>query len=161
MADRLLDVRGLFVSYAGAVKALRGVSLSVPEGAIVAVLGNNGAGKSTLLRAISGTLLEPSEARSMRVTIDVRRPGGRRQRSRPTIVRAGVVQVPEGRRIFADLTVEENLRAGGLAARDRDARAEARARVHRAVPASCANAAPSAPACCPAASSRCSRSAAR
>ena len=52
----LLDVRELSVSYAGAMQALRGVSLEVPEGAVVAVLGGNGAGKSTLLRAISGTL---------------------------------------------------------------------------------------------------------
>ena len=52
----VLDVRDLHVTYAGAVRALAGVSLEVPEGAVVAVLGNNGAGKSTLLRAVSGTL---------------------------------------------------------------------------------------------------------
>ena len=52
----LLEVRDLHASYDGAVRALAGVSLSVPEGAVMAVLGNNGAGKSTLLRAISGTL---------------------------------------------------------------------------------------------------------
>ena len=54
-APAVLDVHDLRVTYAGAVKALRGVSLCVPEGAVVAVLGNNGAGKSTLLRALSGT----------------------------------------------------------------------------------------------------------
>ncbi len=55
-AELVLEVRDLHVRYAGAVQALRGVSLTVPEGTVMAVLGNNGAGKSTLLRAISGTL---------------------------------------------------------------------------------------------------------
>ena len=63
-AEPALQVRDLSVSYAGAVQALRGVSLSVPEGAVLAVLGNNGAGKSTLLRAVSGTLSEHDTARS-------------------------------------------------------------------------------------------------
>ena len=77
------------------------------------------------------------------------------------VVRAGVVQVPEGRRVFADLTVEENLRAGGLSSQGpREQGRGARPRV-RAVPAARRSAAPSAPACSPAASSRCSPSAAR
>ena len=61
-AEPALQVQDLSVSYAGAVQALRGVSLSVPEGAAMAVLGNNGAGKSTLLRALSGTLADLDEA---------------------------------------------------------------------------------------------------
>ena len=61
-AEPVLRVQDLRVSYAGAVQALRGVSLSVPEGAVVAVLGNNGAGKSTLLRALSGTLADQNGA---------------------------------------------------------------------------------------------------
>ena len=107
----LLDVRGLSVSYAGAVQALRDVSLEVPSGGIVAVLGNNGAGKSTLLRAISGTL----RAQGGRIDAgDVQLEGRALRTADPAgVVRAGVVQVPEGRRVFADLTVDENLRAGG------------------------------------------------
>jgi branched-chain amino acid transport system ATP-binding protein len=128
----LLDVHDLRVSYAGAVKALRGVSLSVSEGAVVAVLGNNGAGKSTLLRALSGTLPASGGA----IT------GGAiefRGRSLPhddaaTIARSGLVQVPEGRRVFSQLTVEENLRAGALAAPDKAARAAARAWVDELFP---------------------------
>src|SRR3954452_2501355 len=113
----LLDVRDLSVAYAGAVRALHGVTMSIPERSVVAVLGSNGAGKSTLLRAISGTLALQGgaigsgdvefEGRSLRA-VD---PG--------TVVRSGIVQVPEGRRIFGDLTVEENLRAGAVSVRDK------------------------------------------
>jgi branched-chain amino acid transport system ATP-binding protein len=128
----LLDVRGLSVAYAGAVQALRDVSLTVPADGIVAVLGNNGAGKSTLLRAISGTL----RGQGGRIDAgEVRLEGKALGNADPaSIVRAGVVQVPEGRRIFADLTVDENLRAGGLAAPDRAARRRSRARVHELFP---------------------------
>src|SRR4051812_1325629 len=105
----LLEVTDLHASYGG-VRALRGVSLMLREGEIVAVLGNNGAGKSTLMRAISNTLALNGGK------IDE---GAMRLRDRDlaamgpaAVVRAGVVQVPEGRRIFGDLTVEENLRAG-------------------------------------------------
>ena len=120
------------MSYAGAVQALRGVSLSVPEGAVVAVLGNNGAGKSTLLRALSGTLAEHDGA----ITGGTIEFGGRAlpRDDAAAIARSGLVQVPEGRRVFGNLTVEENLRAGGLAA---PGQAGARAGAHvgrRAVP---------------------------
>jgi ABC-type branched-subunit amino acid transport system ATPase component len=129
--DPLLEVRDLRVAYGG-VQALRGVSLSVPPGAIVAVLGNNGAGKSTLLRAISGSLAANGAAvTGGHVRYDEREligldPAG--------IVRLGVVQVPEGRRIFGDLTVEENLRAGGMAAASTKVRDRARERVHELFP---------------------------
>src|SRR5919108_325454 len=127
----LLDVRDLEVSYGG-VRALRGLSVVVPAGEIVAVLGSNGAGKSTLLRAVSGTLS------LQRGTID----GGSIELEGTTlvgldpaaIVRAGVVQVPEGRRIFGDLTVEENLRAGAWGRTERGGRAEAYARVYDLFP---------------------------
>jgi branched-chain amino acid transport system ATP-binding protein len=127
----LLQVRDVDVRYAGAVRALHGVSLSVPDGAVVAVLGGNGAGKSTLLRAISGTLpfLGGSITRGS-VELD----GRRLDRLDPaTIARAGVVQVPEGRQVFDELTVEENLRAGALAT-PRRSRGRARDRVYDLFP---------------------------
>jgi ABC-type branched-subunit amino acid transport system ATPase component len=129
--EALLVVRDLDVSYAKAVSALRGVSLSVPEGSIVTVLGNNGAGKSTLLRAISGTL--PFQNGSVDGG-SIEFAGRPLRGAAPAgIVRAGLVQVPEGRQVFHDLTVEENLRAGGLGV-PRRARAAARARVHELFP---------------------------
>ena len=131
-APAVLDVHDLRVSYAGAVKALRGVSLTVPEGAVVAVLGNNGAGKSTLLRALSGTL--PAQGGAITGgTIQFRGQALPRDDA-ASIARGGLVQVPEGRRVFANLTVEENLRAGALAAPDKAARAEARAWVDELFP---------------------------
>ncbi len=123
----LLEVEGLGVSYAGALRALRDVSMSVPKGAVVAVLGANGAGKSTLLRAISGTLpLQGGVADEGSVRFegrDVRGTGP------ADVVRAGIVQVPEGRRIFGELTVEENLRAGALTVRSAAERKRAHERV--------------------------------
>jgi ABC-type branched-subunit amino acid transport system ATPase component len=127
----LLTVEDVHVSYGG-VRALHGVSLAVPEGEIVAVLGNNGAGKSTLLRTISGTLpLQGGTVDRGAISLSGRRLTGL---DPADVVRAGVVQVPEGRRVFADLTVEENLRAGGLARKGRAARAEARTRVYDLFP---------------------------
>ncbi len=131
-APAVLDVHDLRVTYAGAVKALRGVSLCVPEGAVVAVLGNNGAGKSTLLRALSGTL--PAQGGAITGgTIQFRGQALPRDDA-ASIARGGLVQVPEGRRVFANLTVEENLRAGALASPDKAARAEARAWVDELFP---------------------------
>jgi ABC-type branched-subunit amino acid transport system ATPase component len=127
----LLRVRELDVSYGGSVRALRAVSLSVPEGAVAAVLGGNGAGKSTLLRAVSGTLPFAGGAISAG---SVEFAGGRLDGSdAAAIVRAGVIQVPEGRRVFGALTVEENLRAGGLPVA-RSSRAEGRERVYDLFP---------------------------
>ncbi|WP_448624778.1 ABC transporter ATP-binding protein [Geodermatophilus sp. URMC 64] len=128
----MLTVEGLHVTYGGAVQALRGVSLEIPDGAVVAVLGSNGAGKTTLLRTISGTLglhrgrVDAGSVRFGDVDLTRRDPG--------QTVRAGVVQVPEGRRIFGRLTVEENLRAGGMGSRDRAAKAEAQQRVYDLFP---------------------------
>ena len=157
--EPVLRVQDLRVSYAGAVQALRGVSLSVPEGAVVAVLGDNGAGKSTLLRALSGTLAEHNGA----ITAGTIEFDGRAlpRDDAATIARRGLVQVPEGRRVFGNLTVEENLRAGGLAAPDKRARERKRGPGSTSCSRSWANARLSAPACCRAASSRCWPSAAR
>jgi ABC-type branched-subunit amino acid transport system ATPase component len=122
----LLAVNDLEVAYGG-VRALRGVSLTVGDGEIVAVLGNNGAGKSTLLRAISGTLaLQRGRVDAGSIELLSRQLVGL---DPADVVRAGVVQVPEGRRIFGDLTVEENLRAGSFGRTDRRARGGAHKRV--------------------------------
>ncbi|GAA2847817.1 ABC transporter ATP-binding protein [Streptosporangium fragile] len=121
-----LSVKDLAVGY-GPVAALRGISLRVPRGSIVTVLGGNGAGKSTLLRAISGTLgFHRGGVTAGEIRFDGARLSGT---AASAVVAAGVVQVPEGRRVFARMTVEENLRAGALGARDRRAAAEARERV--------------------------------
>jgi ABC-type branched-subunit amino acid transport system ATPase component len=122
----ILEVRDLHVSYGG-VRALRGVSLAIPQGQIVAVLGNNGAGKSTLLRAISGTLaLHHATIDRGSVQLGDRQLAGL---DPAKIVHAGVVQVPEGRRIFGELTVEENLRAGAFGRADRAGTRDAHDRV--------------------------------
>ena len=108
----MLNVSDLHVSY-GPVLAVRGISLSVPKGQIVALLGANGAGKSSTLRTISG-LLRPANG-----TIEFE---GRRIDRVPAerIVQMGISQVPEGRQIFTELTVMENLRLGAYTRRDRD-----------------------------------------
>ena len=130
--DALLEVDDLGVSYAGALRALRGVSLAVPRGTVVAVLGSNGAGKSTLLRAVSGTLpLQNGAADEGTIRFEGR---DIRDTHPADIVRAGVVQVPEGRRIFGDLTVEENLRAGAMTVRGSDVRKRAHDRVFELFP---------------------------
>ncbi|MBT2393835.1 ABC transporter ATP-binding protein [Streptomyces sp. ISL-1] len=109
-----LRITDLHVTYGRSVRALHGVSLTVPQGRIVAVLGSNGAGKTTLLRAVSGTLtLHRGTVDSGTVHFGGTRLTGDPARS----VAAGVVQVPEGRRIFGALSVEDNLRAGFLGAR--------------------------------------------
>jgi branched-chain amino acid transport system ATP-binding protein len=106
---------------------LRDVSVTVGEGEIVAVLGNNGAGKSTLLRAISGTLpLQRGTVDSGSIALLGRNLAGL---DPADVVRAGVVQVPEGRRIFGDLTVAENLRAGTFGRIKREGAAAAHQRV--------------------------------
>jgi branched-chain amino acid transport system ATP-binding protein len=106
--------------------------MSVPAGAVVAVLGSNGAGKSTLLRAISGTLaMQNGSADAGEVRFEGR---DLRGVDPGTVVRSGIVQVPEGRRIFGDLTVEENLRAGAMTVRSGEARKRANQRVFELFP---------------------------
>ncbi|GAA1811847.1 ABC transporter ATP-binding protein [Actinomadura chokoriensis] len=127
MANGTLAVRDLSVSYGRAVRALRGVSLDVPAGSVTAVLGANGAGKTTLLRAISGTLpFHRGAVDAGAVRLGDRSLVGLHP---ATIVAAGVVQVPEGRRVFGRLSVEENLRAGALGTPGRGAAAKAHGRV--------------------------------
>ncbi|MER5945625.1 ABC transporter ATP-binding protein [Streptomyces sp. NPDC001904] len=127
-----LAVDGVSVGY-GPVRALRDVTLNVPQGAVVAVLGGNGAGKSTLLRAISRTL----DFHGGAVTSGEVRFGGRRVSglTPDRIVAAGVCQVPEGRQVFARMTVADNLRAGALGSTgSRAAKAAALRRVHDLFP---------------------------
>jgi branched-chain amino acid transport system ATP-binding protein len=121
MGERtLLDVFGLFVFY-GVIQALRSVSLQIGQGEIVALIGANGAGKSTLLRTISG-LVRPTSG-SMRLQTPENQTVELEDLRPDQIVRHGVSQVPEGRQIFANLTVRENLLLGGYQCRDAQTKA--------------------------------------
>ena len=114
-AAPILSVRNLEVVYNDVALVLRGVSIDVPEGAIVALLGANGAGKTTLLRAITG-LLRVHRGEITKGSVELE--GERITRLDPAdVVRRGLAQVMEGRRIFQELSVEENLRAGGFTKR--------------------------------------------
>ena len=111
----MLALKNVEVVYSDVILVLRGVSIEVPDGKIVALLGANGAGKTTTLRAISGLLpVHNGDLTKGEVTLD----GRRIDRLRASkIVRLGISQVLEGRRILAELTVEENLRLGAHTAR--------------------------------------------
>ena len=109
--DPLLAVNNIEVIYHNVVLVLKGMSLQLNQGQIVTVLGNNGAGKTTTLKAISG-LLKSEDGEVTDGSITFR--GKRIDRKQPEeIVRMGIFQVMEGRRVFEDLTVDENLIAGG------------------------------------------------
>jgi branched-chain amino acid transport system ATP-binding protein len=109
--DPLLVVNNIEVIYHNVILVLKGMSLQVHEGQMVAILGNNGAGKTTTLKAISG-LLKSEDGAVTDGSIMFR--GRRIDKKYPEqIVRMGIFQVMEGRRVFEDLTVEENLVAGG------------------------------------------------
>lgn len=122
----LLEVKDLKVRY-GTVEAVKGVSLMVEEGSIVTLIGANGAGKSTILKTLSG-LIRPcaGEIRLQGKKVDTWKPA--------KIVKAGMAQVPEGGRVFAKLTVEENLRAGAYLRRDREKLAKDYERVFKLFP---------------------------
>ena len=111
-----LEIRDLCVFYGG-IRALKGVSLSVDEGQIVTLIGANGAGKSTTLRAISG--LQKVQSGSILY-------GSEELTSLPAkeIVRRGIIHVPEGRRVFPDMTVAENLKIGAFLRTDKAAIAQ-------------------------------------
>ena len=106
----MLEVSNLEVSY-GAIRALHGVSLKVPDGAIVTLIGANGAGKSTLLRAISGLVRTGAGSVSYDGADITHEPSHR-------IVARGLCHVPEGRMVFANLTIAENLRMGAYLRKD-------------------------------------------
>jgi len=109
----MLEVENLFVSY-GPTEAVRGVSLTVPSRGVVALLGANGAGKSSVLKAISRLVSYRGTVRFDGVELQGRDPA--------KIASLGLIHVPEGRRIFATLTVEENLRMGECARGGRPSR---------------------------------------
>jgi len=118
-ADTILDVNNIEVVYNKSVQVLRGLSLAVPRGQVVALLGSNGAGKSTTLKAVSGLLaLEDGEMPKGSVRFD----GASTARRAPhELVRAGLFHVMEGRHVFEDLTIEENLVAATYALTGRKA----------------------------------------
>src|SRR4029078_12548934 len=125
MPDALLAISGLRAGY-GAMEILRGVALTVGAGEIVAVLGSNGTGKSTLNRTISGVMRASHGA--------IRFEGAAIERERPAVIVArGLIHVPEGRRIFPNLTVRENLDLGAYR-RARVRRGQNRSRVFSIFP---------------------------
>jgi branched-chain amino acid transport system ATP-binding protein len=106
----MLEIQDLHVSY-GQIKAIKGISISVPDKSIVTLIGANGAGKTTLLRTISGLI--KSKSGSIKIS-------GKELTSCPAhdIVKHGIAQSPEGRMIFANLTVNENLKMGAYLRKD-------------------------------------------
>ena len=122
----MLSLRGLHVSYGG-IPALRGIDLDIGAGEIVALVGANGAGKSTVLKTISGLV----RAESGVITFDGHAIGGMAPEA---IVDLGIVHVPEGRRVFPQLTVEQNLAVGAYTPRAHAAAAATRARVYATFP---------------------------
>jgi branched-chain amino acid transport system ATP-binding protein len=127
----VLTLKNVQVLYDRAIEAVRDVSLEVPAGAVVALLGSNGAGKSTILKAVSGILgQEDGEIVSGAIHLDGAPISGWSARD---IVRSGLLQVPEGRALFATLTVEENLMMGAFT-RSRFESAEELERVYTLFP---------------------------
>ena len=112
----LLALQSLEVAYGG-IRAVKGIDLAIEPGELVCLIGANGAGKTTTLRAITG-LVKPAAGR---IVYDGQDVGGRRPHE---IARAGLALVPEGRGVFAQLTIEENLAMGAYARRDRAAVAQ-------------------------------------
>ena len=109
--DILLDIKNLEVAY-GPIRANKGISLQVRKGEIVALIGSNGAGKSSLLKAVSGAV----QTAGGEIIFD----GQDITRMVPEkITRLGISQSPEGRQIFRELTVEENLKVGGYVLKDK------------------------------------------
>ncbi len=108
--SNILEVRNLSVSYGG-IKAVKDISFDVPKGEIVTLIGANGAGKSSTLRSIVG-LVKPSSGSIRLNGVEMA------QKTPEQIVRGGITMVPEGRRVFADLTVLENLKVGAYLRND-------------------------------------------
>jgi len=105
----VLSVENLHVAY-GPIQALRGISLEVPKGQIISIIGSNGAGKTTLLNSICALIRQK--------TGSIKLEGEELSRFAHQVVKLGIVQVPEGRKVFAGLSVRENLMAGGYSLTD-------------------------------------------
>ncbi len=126
MSNTALLIKGLKVRY-GAIEALKGIDMEVKEGDVVAILGANGAGKTTTLRTISG-LIEPSEGSILFYNHEI-------SKVEPEKIAAmGLSQSPEGRQVFRDLTVEENLKVGAFTVRDKKIIKEQFEKVYRYFP---------------------------
>ena len=108
----MLEVKNLVVSY-GAIKALRGISFSVEKGEVISLIGSNGAGKTTTLHSISN-LIKKNSGNIIFNDTDIT------NLAADKIVKMGLIQVPEGRRVFANLTVRENLEMGAYLRKDKE-----------------------------------------
>jgi branched-chain amino acid transport system ATP-binding protein len=126
MKKTALYIKGLKVRY-GAIEALKGIDMEVKEGDVVAILGANGAGKTTTLRTISG-LIEPAEGSILFYNNEI----GKLEPNK--IAQMGIAQSPEGRQVFRDLTVEENLKVGAFTVKDRKQIEASFQRVYRYFP---------------------------
>lgn len=111
MSDIALSIKGLKVRY-GAIEAVKGIDIDVPQGSVVALLGANGAGKTSTMRTISG-LTPAAEGSITFLGRDITNMDAEK------IAKLGIAQSPEGRQIFGDLTVEENLKVGAFTLRDK------------------------------------------
>lgn len=126
MAKTALFIKGLKVRY-GAIEAIKGIDMEVFEGDVVAILGANGAGKTSTLRTLSG-LIEPAEGSILFYNQEI---GGMEPEK---IAGMGIAQSPEGRQVFRDLTVEENLKVGAFTVKDKKRIAEQFEKVYRYFP---------------------------
>lgn len=122
----MLEIKGLEVYY-GVIQAIKGISFEVNEGEVIALIGANGAGKTTTLQTITG-MLKPTAGEVTFEGQDISKIPGHK------IVTMGMAHVPEGRRVFAELSVYENLKLGAYTRKDKDEIAESLQRVYRSFP---------------------------
>ena len=122
----MLEVKNLKVHY-GVIQAIKGISFEVNEGEVIALIGANGAGKTTTLQTITG-MLKPSEGEILFEGQDIVKVPGHK------IVSMGMAHVPEGRRVFAELSVYENLKLGAYTRQDKNEIAESLAKVDKSFP---------------------------
>ena len=121
----MLEIRNLVVRYGG-ITALQGISLAIPEGKIVSMVGANGAGKSTAINAVSGVV--------RKVSGEILYQGASLELPPQNIVRLGIVQVPEGRKIFSAISVKENILMGAYTLKDKAKVEENLSRMYRLFP---------------------------
>lgn len=122
----MLEVKGIEVYY-GMIQALKGISFEVNEGEVIALIGANGAGKTTTLQTVTG-MLTPKKGQILLEGTDITKIPGHK------IVSMGMAHVPEGRRVFAQLSVYENLKMGAYTRKDKEEIAESLAKVYKSFP---------------------------